>query len=824
MNWFKKITESGVPLDRPLDEQRPVMLSNYISLILVGVNVLIFLFDPAKHNLDAFFEMLMSAGVFSIPILLNYFRYHTLAKLFLCWAPPVYVTSFTLLSLQDSPVIAIATIDGLKLYLLAYSCIPYLIIERSNIFIFLLGIAPCFLCLFFPEVIIELLDAQVARKDESLAVLTLHRSFISYLVINASCLALRVLLEKGERDNRRLLEEIGLKNELIREQSANEVNQLNAQLMLNLQQVSEREFILNQSQKIARVGSWEYRLKDKFVFLSDEMYNIFGIQKEVDFHISDLDIILGTHQREVFVSLSSNLIRTGKPYELTLLFNTPLGLQKWVRVYAFPIEENGEVTGIRGIGHDITIYKETEERMKENELKYRSLFEQASDAILVMDLKGKIIDVNERMTFMSGYSRLDLIQINIADLLLTNDAETDLKELFDRLAKGEKIFNEARLKHRNGTILEIEANTKMSSENRIMSIVRDVTERKRNEQELILSQANLNSTINNTEILICSVDRDFNLITFNKPFFNYIRNNYNIELKVGTQIFLPEENADLIESNKNWRQLFLRSLAGEIVNFENTRLGRDLHYSLNPIIEANKIIGVSIFVEDVSERKRYIRELAETNRQLAETKLMALRSVMSPHFIFNVLSSIQFYISKSDRENAIHYLSTFSKLIRSILNQSVNNKVKLSEEIDLLKNYVELELSRFENKFDFILDTDRVEDDEVEIPSLLIQPYVENAILHGLYNKHSKGTLWIRFISEPNELIVEIEDNGIGREEALRIKQSGIARHKSMGLKLTEERLRLINQYKNTSFEVFDLKDASGNASGTRIRIIISGV
>ncbi len=142
----------------------------------------------------------------------------------------------------------------------------------------------------------------------------------------------------------------------------------------------------------------------------------------------------------------------------------------------------------------------------------------------------------------------------------------------------------------------------------------------------------------------------------------------------------------------------------------------------------------------MTHRKARDRELVEANKKIGELKLMALRSVMSPHFIFNVLNSIQYFIARNDRLNAINYLSTFSKLVRSILTHSVDNKIKLAEEIEMLTNYVQLEMTRFENKFDFNLFVDEgLEVESIVIPSLLIQPYVENAILHGLYNKKEKG-------------------------------------------------------------------------------------
>jgi len=118
------------------------------------------------------------------------------------------------------------------------------------------------------------------------------------------------------------------------------------------------------------------------------------------------------------------------------------------------------------------------------------------------------------------------------------------------------------------------------------------------------------------------------------------------------------------------------------------------------------------------------------------------------------------------------------------------------------------ELDRFENKFDFNIEViGPVDIDNIEIPSLLIQPYVENAILHGLYNKNEKGTLLIRIKEEDEAVIFEIEDDGVGREVAKKIRQQNFPSHKSMGIKLTEERLKLINSQNLASFEIEDLKD-----------------
>ena len=281
-------------------------------------------------------------------------------------------------------------------------------------------------------------------------------------------------------------------------------------------------------------------------------------------------------------------------------------------------------------------------------------------------------------------------------------------------------------------------------------------------------------------------------------------------------------NPEILRLQKKWIKRYERALNGEIFK-ESQQIGeRYMDYSLSPIVGRNGITGVSIFAEDVTERIQKERELASANKTIGELKLMALRSVMNPHFIFNALNSIQFFIAKNDRLNAINYLSTFSKLIRGILTNSVNNKVKLTDEIELLKHYVNLELLRFEEKFEFILSVSPTLDvDNIEVPSLLIQPYVENAILHGLYNKQSKGILKISVREDQDSVLFEIEDNGIGREAARKLRQQNFPQHKSMGTILTEERFKLINMEEKASFEIRDLFEDEKSA-GTLVKIWVA--
>jgi LytS/YehU family sensor histidine kinase len=205
---------------------------------------------------------------------------------------------------------------------------------------------------------------------------------------------------------------------------------------------------------------------------------------------------------------------------------------------------------------------------------------------------------------------------------------------------------------------------------------------------------------------------------------------------------------------------------------------------------------------------------------LAETRLEALRAQMNPHFIFNCLNSINRYIIKSDIKTSSLYLTRFAKLIRLILDNSEHKKVVLSNELEALKLYIDMESLRFDHKFSFDVSIDpEVDADNIEIPPLIIQPYVENAIWHGLLHKDSGGHLSVHVSRDNGSLVCEIADNGIGREKAMEYKSKNAPTRKSVGMKLTEERLQIASDDFSVagSQKIIDLFDENGEASGTKV-------
>ena len=226
----------------------------------------------------------------------------------------------------------------------------------------------------------------------------------------------------------------------------------------------------------------------------------------------------------------------------------------------------------------------------------------------------------------------------------------------------------------------------------------------------------------------------------------------------------------------------------------------------------------------VATKNEEIREIS-FRRQLGELEMKALRAQINPHFLFNCMNSINKMILNGETENASLYLTKFSKLVRLILENAERTNVSLENELSLLESYIQLEELRFKGKIGYNISVDEsLEKENTFLPSMVLQPFVENAIWHGLMHKQAdeKGIINIQIREENDRLLCTIEDNGVGRERAQQLREKSVLKNKSMGMKITEERLRLLSQERlEQLIRVTDLKDALDHALGTRVEINI---
>ena len=235
---------------------------------------------------------------------------------------------------------------------------------------------------------------------------------------------------------------------------------------------------------------------------------------------------------------------------------------------------------------------------------------------------------------------------------------------------------------------------------------------------------------------------------------------------------------------------------------------------------AGVIIYNNLSLKRKNEMLQNKNKQAELQQHVTELEMQALRAQMNPHFIFNCLSSINRFILKNETEEASNYLTKFSRLIRTVLTNSKRPFINLEDELEMLCLYLDMEKLRFKDSFDYsIIFTNSIDAENVFVPPMLLQPFAENAIWHGLMHKEEKGHLEIELSIDKKILTCIITDNGIGRNKAEQIKSKSAEKQKSMGLKITTERLAFLNkgQDKKTFFNIDDLMDTEGKSAGTRV-------
>ncbi len=224
----------------------------------------------------------------------------------------------------------------------------------------------------------------------------------------------------------------------------------------------------------------------------------------------------------------------------------------------------------------------------------------------------------------------------------------------------------------------------------------------------------------------------------------------------------------------------------------------------------------------INKIKERAREKQIIANKLNEMEQMALRSQMNPHFIFNCLNSIQDYVINSDVQGANKFITDFSRLIRSTLDNSSKKTITIDDEIKYLSNYLTIEQYRFENKFDYNIYIDeRINLYDNHIPPMLLQPYIENAIRHGINNKkEGVGLIQINILKQANNLICEIIDNGVGRKAAMELKGKNVIEYQSKGMELTAKRIQLLNKNIGENI-VIKIEDVEPPKMGTKVTVFI---
>ncbi len=255
----------------------------------------------------------------------------------------------------------------------------------------------------------------------------------------------------------------------------------------------------------------------------------------------------------------------------------------------------------------------------------------------------------------------------------------------------------------------------------------------------------------------------------------------------------------------------------EVLAKENEIINLKLRRNKNYLLVGGLLLALFTLFLYILYRQYQLK----SDKKMLTLEQSMLRSQMNPHFLFNSLNSIKLYIINNEKKNAVHYLNKFSKLVRKILEASSLKEIPLAEELETAELYMNIENIRFSNeiKFQISLEED-IDPHLIKIPSLILQPFLENALWHGLSSKEGEKSILVSISREKREFIkISITDNGVGRAAAEKLKENKVLKRKSIGIDITKERLSNFSKdYQNTfDIEIIDLFDDQGNASGTKV-------
>ncbi len=292
---------------------------------------------------------------------------------------------------------------------------------------------------------------------------------------------------------------------------------------------------------------------------------------------------------------------------------------------------------------------------------------------------------------------------------------------------------------------------------------------------------------------------------------------YVLKEKARNEIFL--------EDNRNLISILEAESENEKIQNQIAELERDKQLNELKVVQTRNLnIGlIIVFIILLLVGILFLRQNKLKNEHkstLLEQKLLRLQ--MNPHFIFNALSSIHSLMNPKDVNKASEYLGNFSRLLRSSLESSREDYILLEEEISSIKNYLELQQLRYEKKFDYKIDVDpKIDLESAILPPMLLQPFIENAIEHGIKHKEAKGHIRIRFKLENKKLTCEIEDDGVGREKAWEVEYAKKGKHKSLATEIIHDRIKILNKKlkQNISLNIADLKSEANEAIGTLVML-----
>jgi len=588
----------------------------------------------------------------------------------------------------------------------------------------------------------------------------------------------------------------------------------------------ENEEKLSSIIKSLPVVLWEIDGQGNFTYSKGKGLEILGLKD---------DEALGQNIFQMFSEYTESLAVIKDSIEREKTINMEMNMGETVfKTFLRPSENGVKNSGVIGVSLDVTDTVQSKRELEISESYLKSIINNTKYSIWAIDKEQKITLINKSMKqyFETTFGYTPSIG-DSAFAKLDNKHKIVWDAVYQEVLRGDTVNFEYEIEDR---FFEITLNPIYLNDAIVGASVfsKDITRRKHAVEKLKERNRFIDHILTTVPALVYIHHQNENKTAYlNDPNFGALEEDHPTTGFAELPLVELCHKDDIIRLNAYYeeRDKDNKMLPSEILLRVQNIKGKWRWTMIREVLldsKSNKkeYLGIAIDIHSLitkeEELKAKSKEILETTKKMANYKLMAFRSVMNPHFLYNSLNSIQYYIAINQKKEALSYLSLFSKLIRKIISSSVTGKVLLKEEIETIEYYVKLEQTRFENKFDFVCEIDpKLDVDLVEIPSLLIQPFIENAIIHGLAGKEEKGKIAISMKKEEGYMRCEITDNGIGRKAANRLRENKPKEYKSVGVMLTQERLEIINKSHPVSMEIVDMHDETGKATGTKIILFI---
>jgi PAS domain S-box-containing protein len=570
-------------------------------------------------------------------------------------------------------------------------------------------------------------------------------------------------------------------------------------------------------------GLYEYVSPSSNQILGYEPEELLGKDPYSFFHPDDMKRIKeDSHQ----VVLEGNPVS-----EITYRFKRKQGDYVWLETQSIHVyDENNQTIAIQTSSRDVSLRKDALSKLARSQKLYESIVNSQSNFLVRTDMLGYYSFTSQRFLDHFGFKEHDVIGKHSFETIHPEDHAACEKAVMECIQTPGKITSVAfRKPNKQGEFFwtEWEFIAIQNDENEpteIQGIGYDITDKLAYQSKLEETSVRLTVATQAAGIGIWELDIANDLLIWDDQMYTIfgVAREGLLSYDSFYNCIYPEDRAKMDQvlkqglKEKNAVNFRIRIVRG------NDKAVRHIQgfgiFNKQENREPTVIVGVNYDITDLIENEIAIEK---AKSRIEELQLQSLRAAMNPHFIFNALASLQYFITQNNHESAIRFLSKFSKLVRGILNSSIVNESPLASELELIKYYVEIEQIRFENGFDFDLTVDpNIDVETTTIPALLIQPYVENAIIHGLYAKSSRGKLKLYLDFRHDFLNIVIEDNGIGRQAGAIMRERNFPRHQSHGMGITSRRIDLIRNSRPIEAVVEDLQ-LDGNPTGTRVTISI---